>query len=142
MPLQMTDKDRALEAWFARVARWVGKWFSLPSLLATGAFLYLYERGRIDSGARAVLDGTLPSPSSTKYLSTAVLSEHGDQRVVYVVLDTANAYGALLRKHVCVAYETDGRRVRWDREAAVQECPDRPDASGVAAIRRLQGWKP
>jgi hypothetical protein len=52
--------------------------------------------------AKQVIEEEIDTPSSAKYQSAVVVAKLDNRRIVHVVLDAQNKFGAMLRKSVCV----------------------------------------
>lgn len=117
-----------------RQARWL-----LVSVALTSAIRY-WSSGADEAGAKAVLEDTLEAPASARYLSFETLAKQGEWRLVHVVLDVQNPFGARLRKSLCVTYRVEEGQYRWSRADGVLECGKPPSARELALLERLNGW--
>ncbi len=108
--------------------------------LALTAGILCWASGTEERWVKAVLEDTLDAPSSARYVSFDTVAREGQWRMVHVVLDTQNSFGAMLRKSVCVTYRVDNGHYRWLRDEGVQECGKSPSAEEIALIKRLNRW--
>lgn len=103
------------------------------------ALCYWVSRADED-GAKVVLADTLEAPSSANYISFETVAKEGDWKMVHVVLDAQNSFGAMLRKSLCVTYRFEDGHYKWLHDEGVQECGKPPSAEEIALLKRLNGW--
>ena len=108
-------------------------------LALTAGILY-WAFGTDEKGAKAVLEDTLDAPSSAHYISFDTVAKEGQWRMVHVVLDAQNPFGAMLRKSLCVTYRAEDGHIKWRRDDGVQECGRHPSADEISSLKRLNGW--
>ena len=90
--------------------------------------------------AHQVIEEMIDTPSTAKYQSTRTVAAVGNYRIVHVVLDAQNKFGAMLRKSVCVTFFFEGDNIRWDKQDALMECSKPPTAAELEAVKVANGW--
>jgi len=90
--------------------------------------------------AKQIIDDTLKSPGTAKYISTTILAKRHHYRLARVVVDMQNGFGVYVRGKFCFAWHVENHIVYWNPEAIVENCPEIPDESLLAEIQRNADW--
>lgn len=90
-------------------------------------------------GEQVVLE-TIDTPATAHFVSSNVIAREGAWRMVHVVVDAQNHFGAMLRKSLCVTYFRDGTKIRWGNTFGVQECSKPPSDPEIALLKSLNNW--
>jgi hypothetical protein len=121
---------------------------SLPTLAAAAWVTVLprwarqAEQSEDITLAKRIFEQSITTPSTVKYISAELVFRRHEKRIVHLVADAQNPFGAMLRDGYCVSFQRHGHEATWNRLAAVTPCGIEPPGPKLLAIARaVNGWK-
>src|SRR5262245_57382269 len=72
--------------------------------------------------AKRILEQSLVAPSTVRYQSAELVLVRDNRRIVHIVCDAQNEFGAMLRREVCVSFQSTAGRYAWIPAGAVIPC--------------------
>lgn len=101
------------------------------------------ESRKLDTigAAKQILESDhLLAPSSAKYQDEVIAYSKDNRYIVALTVDSQNGFGAMLRKHLCVAFTMQGDNLKASKTDSFKECSNPPAPAELDAIREAMGW--
>jgi hypothetical protein len=123
------------------MAKWIAVAVAVLAIGAGMAWWFLLRASPDVRAAKALVDAKLKSPSQAKYISIDTVSSSEDWRVVHVIVDAPNGFGAMMRESYCVTFQHEaGGKWRYYADTAVLPCDRSPQPEEIGRIAKANNF--
>ncbi len=90
--------------------------------------------------AKKIVEKSATSPTTLKFMDARLIAKEQNYRMVYLVFDSQNKFGATIRTKACVTFYYEGADwKRWDANFGIQEC-DPENKESVSLMKSMNNW--